>query len=129
MSKRLITILTPCYNEELNVRELYRRVLADGCWSCPSIVSSISSSTMHRRTARWMCCRAMAAEDPSVKVIVNARNFGPDRSGMHGFLQAAGDAVGSLAADMQDPPELFVEMIREWETGLPHRCCDQEFER
>jgi glycosyltransferase involved in cell wall biosynthesis len=61
----------------------------------------------------------MAAEDPSVKVIVNARNFGPDRSGMHAFLQAEGDAVGSVAADLQDPPELFVEMIREWEKGLP----------
>jgi glycosyltransferase involved in cell wall biosynthesis len=59
----------------------------------------------------------MAAEDPSVKVIVNARNFGPDRSGMHAFLQAEGDAVGSVAADLQDPPELFVEMIHEWEQG------------
>ena len=63
--------------------------------------------------------RQMAAEDPSVKVIVNARNFGADRSGMHAFLQAEGDAVGSVAADLQDPPELFVEMIREWEKGFP----------
>jgi glycosyltransferase involved in cell wall biosynthesis len=63
--------------------------------------------------------RAMAAEDPCVKVIVNARNVGPDRSGMHAFLQAQGDAVGCLVADLQDPPELFVAMIREWEKGFP----------
>ena len=63
--------------------------------------------------------RAMATEDPSVKVIVNARNVGPDRSGMHALLQAKGDAVGSLVADLQDPPELFVDMIREWENGFP----------
>jgi glycosyltransferase involved in cell wall biosynthesis len=63
--------------------------------------------------------RAMAAEDLGVKVIVNARNVGPDRSGMHAFLQADGDAIGSVAADLQDPPELFVEMIREWEKGFP----------
>lgn len=63
--------------------------------------------------------RAMAAEDASVKVIVNARNFGVDRSGMHAFLQAEGDAVGCLVADLQDPPELFAEMIREWEKGYP----------
>ena len=63
--------------------------------------------------------REMAAEDPTVKVIVNARNFGADRSGMHAFLQAEGDVVGSIAADLQDPPELFVEMIREWEKGYP----------
>jgi glycosyltransferase involved in cell wall biosynthesis len=52
-------------------------------------------------------------------VIVNARYFGVDRSGMHAFLQAEGDAVGCLVADLQDPPELFVEMIREWEKGYP----------
>jgi glycosyltransferase involved in cell wall biosynthesis len=63
--------------------------------------------------------RKMAAEDSSVKVIVNARNFGADRSGMNGFLQAQGDAVGVLVADLQDPAELFVEMIREWEKGFP----------
>jgi glycosyltransferase involved in cell wall biosynthesis len=62
--------------------------------------------------------RELAAEDSSVSVIVNARNFGADRSGMHAFLQAEGDAIGSIAADLQDPPELFVEMIREWEKGF-----------
>jgi len=63
--------------------------------------------------------REMAAEDPSVKVIVNARNFGGARSGLYGLLQAQGDAVGCLFADLQDPPELFVEMIQEWEKGIP----------
>ena len=63
--------------------------------------------------------REMAAHDSTVKVIVNARNVGPDRSGMHAFLQAQGDAIGSLAADLQDPPELFVEMIHAWEKGFP----------
>jgi polyisoprenyl-phosphate glycosyltransferase len=61
----------------------------------------------------------MAREDSTVKVIVNARNVGPDRSSMHALLQAPGDAVGSLVADLQDPPELFIEMIREWEKGFP----------
>ena len=48
--------------------------------------------------------REMAAEDPGVKVILNMRNFGHLRSPFHGFLQAEGDAVGSLFADLQDPP-------------------------
>jgi len=63
--------------------------------------------------------REMANEDSSVKVILNARNVGADRSGMHAFLQAKGDAIGSVSADLQDPPELFAEMIREWEKGFP----------
>ena len=38
---------------------------------------------------------------------------------MNAFLQAQGNAVGSVPADLQDPPELFIEMIREWEKGFP----------
>jgi polyisoprenyl-phosphate glycosyltransferase len=38
---------------------------------------------------------------------------------MNALLQAQGDAVGSVAADGQDPPELFNEMIRQWEQGFP----------
>jgi glycosyltransferase involved in cell wall biosynthesis len=118
MSKKLITILTPCYNEELNVREVHRRLMAVAA-ELPEyqfehlfIDNASTDGTVN-------VLRTMAAEDPSVKVIVNARNVGPDRSGMHAFLQAKGDAVGVLVADLQDPPELFVAMIREWEKGFP----------
>lgn len=113
-----ITIITPCYNEELNVREVHRRLMAVAA-SLPQyrfehlfIDNASTDNTVG-------VLREMAAEDPTVKVIVNARNVGADRSGMHAFLQAQGDAVGSLVADLQDPPELFAEMIREWEKGYP----------
>lgn len=118
MSPKLITILTPCYNEALNVPEVHARVLALAA-SLPQyrfehlfIDNASTDDTVQ-------ILREMAREDPTVKVIVNARNVGPDRSGMHAFLQAQGDAVGSLVADLQDPPELFVDMIREWEKGFP----------
>jgi glycosyltransferase involved in cell wall biosynthesis len=118
MTKKLITILTPCYNEELNVREIHRRVMAMAA-ELPEYRFEHLFADNASKDGTVAVLREMAAEDPSVKVIVNARNFGPDRSGMHAFLQAEGDAVGSIAADLQDPPELFVEMIREWETGVP----------
>jgi len=118
MNRKLITIITPCYNEAPNVRELHRRVVAMAV-GIPEyrfehlfIDNASTDDTVE-------VLRAMAADDPSVKVIVNARNVGPDRSGMHAFLQAEGDAIGSLVADLQDPPELFAEMIREWEKGIP----------
>ncbi|HTB95411.1 MAG TPA: glycosyltransferase family 2 protein [Terracidiphilus sp.] len=114
---KLITILTPCYNEVQNVRELHRRVLAMAA-QLPNyrfehlfVDNASTDGTVEE-------LRAMAAEDPSVKVILNARNVGADRSGMNGLLQAQGDAVGSLAADLQDPPELFIEMIRKLEDGF-----------
>lgn len=116
--RKTITIMTPCYNEELNVREVHRRLMAVAV-SLPQyrfehlfIDNASTDSTV-------AVLREMAAEDPTVKVIVNARNVGPDRSGMHALLQAQGDAIGILVADLQDPPELFVDMIREWESGAP----------
>jgi glycosyltransferase involved in cell wall biosynthesis len=117
-SGKLITIITPCYNEELNVREVHRRLI-EVTAGVPQyrfehlFIDNASTD----RTVEIL--REMASEDPSVRVIVNARNVGADRSGMHAFLQAQGDAVGSLVADLQDPPELIVEMIREWEKGFP----------
>ena len=118
MSKKLITIMTPCYNEELNVREIHRRVMAVAA-QLPEYRFEHLFADNASKDGTVAVLREMATEDLSVKVIVNARNFGPDRSGMHAFLQAEGDAVGSIAADLQDPPELFVEMIREWEKGFP----------
>jgi polyisoprenyl-phosphate glycosyltransferase len=61
--------------------------------------------------------RLLASSDPAVKVILNNRNFGHVRSPYHGLLQARGDAVIVLAADLQDPPELIPEFIRLWQEG------------
>jgi len=118
MTAKLITILTPCYNEELNVREVHRRVMAMAA-GFPQYRFEHLFIDNASEDGTVAVLREMAAEDSSVKVIVNARNVGADRSGMHGFLQAQGDAVGSVAADLQDPPELFAEMIAEWEKGFP----------
>lgn len=118
MPPKLITILTPCYNEELNVRELHRRVQAMAA-QLPEYRFQHLFIDNASKDGTVAVLREMAGEDLSVQVIVNARNFGPDRSGMHAFLQAEGDVVGVIAADLQDPPELFIEMIREWEKGFP----------
>ncbi|MFZ5494505.1 MAG: glycosyltransferase family 2 protein [Verrucomicrobiota bacterium] len=63
--------------------------------------------------------RALAAAESRVKVILNQRNFGHVRSPFHGLLQAPGDAVIVLAADLQDPPELIPEFIGKWREGYP----------
>jgi|SRR5215831_14212201 len=116
--RKLITIITPCYNEELNVREIHRCVMAVAAQLPQYRFEHLFVDNASKdRTIEIL--REMAGEDPGVKVIINARNFGADRSGMNGFLQAQGDAVGSIAADLQDPPELFIDMIRQWESGYP----------
>jgi glycosyltransferase involved in cell wall biosynthesis len=61
--------------------------------------------------------RELAKEDKRVKVIVNARNFGHIRSPCHAILQARGDAVISIVADLQDPPAMIADFVRNWEEG------------
>ncbi|MGI8772542.1 MAG: glycosyltransferase family 2 protein [Acidobacteriaceae bacterium] len=118
MTKKRISIVTPCYNEEANIAEVFRRMRAvmdaQDTYDYEHIFIDNSS---HDGTVEIL--RELAASDPRVKVIVNARNFGHLRSPMHAFLHAEGDAVGFLFADLQDPPELFVEMIQKWEAGFP----------
>ena len=116
--RKRVTIITPCFNEELNVRELHRRTRAvmDALPQYEYRHIFIDNAS-HDGTVAVL--RAMAAEFPEVQVIVNARNFGHLRSPMHAFLEADGDAVGVIAADLQEPPELFVEMLARWEEGFP----------
>ncbi len=61
--------------------------------------------------------RELGGEDRRVKAIFNARNFGPERSGMNAILQASGLAVVCLASDLQNPPEMIARFVREWEKG------------
>jgi glycosyltransferase involved in cell wall biosynthesis len=115
---KTISILTPCYNEEGNVLELYERVreaiIAAGSYRYEHIFIDNASTD---NTLREL--KAIAAQDKNVKVIRNTRNFGHVRSPMHGLNQASGDAVIGIVADLQDPPEMIVDFIRKWEEGYP----------
>jgi polyisoprenyl-phosphate glycosyltransferase len=119
---KTLTVLTPCFNEELNVRELYLRVRAAiaiaGNYQYEHIFIDNASTD---NTLGEL--KALAAKDRNVKVIRNTRNFGHIRSPMHAFNQATGDAVIGIVADMQDPPEMIIEMIHKWEEGYPVVIC------
>ena len=116
--RKIITIITPCYNEELNVREVHRRMRAV-MQGMPQYEYRHLFIDNASRDGTVQVLRQLASEFPEVRVIVNARNFGHLRSPVHAFFEADGDAVGFLFADLQDPPELFVEMLAKWEQGFP----------
>jgi polyisoprenyl-phosphate glycosyltransferase len=61
--------------------------------------------------------KEIISRDSTVRLIVNARNFGHIRSPYYAILQTKGDAVVCLASDLQDPPEIIPEMVRAWESG------------
>lgn len=113
---KLISIVTPCYNEEQNVRELYARVkqimagMTDYRYEHIFIDNASTDQTVN-------ILRSLAEADKNLKIIVNARNFGHIRSPYHAILQSQGDAVISLVADLQDPPELIKEFIQKWKSG------------
>lgn len=119
---RTISVVTPCYNEEGNVEECYNRVRAAilqlGRYRYEHIFIDNAS-----RDSTVAVLRRLAAKDRNVKVIVNTRNFGHIRSPFHAFLQAQGDVVIGLVADLQDPPELIPEMVAKWEEGYPMVLC------
>jgi polyisoprenyl-phosphate glycosyltransferase len=112
----LVTVLTPCFNEEDNVREVYERVRAvflglPGYEREHLFIDNASTD------ATVQILRELAAEDPAVKVIVNTRNFGHVRSPYYGLLEGTGACVIAIVADLQDPPDLIPEFIRQWEQG------------
>ena len=121
MSKTL-TILTPCFNEEANVRDVYLQVraavAAAGNYRYEHIFIDNASTD---NTLGEL--KAIAAQDRNVKIIRNTRNFGHVRSPMHALYQASGDAVIGIVADLQDPPEMILDMIRKWEEGYPVVIC------
>ena len=116
MSKKLISIISPCYNEEENVEELYSRVtqVIDGLRNYDFEYLFIDNASTDSTVEKL---KKLATTDKRVKIIVNNRNFGHIRSPYWGILQTSGDATIYLASDLQDPPEMIPQFIAGWEEG------------
>lgn len=119
---KTISILTPCFNEEGNVREVYERVrdavasLGKYKYEHVFIDNASTDNT-------FGVLRLLAEQDHNVKVIRNTRNFGHIRSPMHAMLQTRGDCVISIVSDLQDPPEMIPQLVEKWEEGYPVVVC------
>lgn len=115
-SRKLISIVTPCYNEEDNVIELSNRIkktmaMLPYDYEHIYVDNSSTDSTVK-------IIKELASIDYRVKLIVNARNFGHIRSPYYGILQSSGDACILIASDLQDPPEMIEEFLKKWEEGF-----------
>lgn len=113
---KLISVVTPCYNEEENVEDIYQRVrnvfaaLPGHRYEHVFIDNASTDRTVE-------IVKGIIAKDNNVRLIVNARNFGHLRSPYYAWMQVHGDAVISIAADLQEPPELIPKFIEAWERG------------
>ncbi len=114
---KLISIVTPCYNEEENVEILHEQII-EAMAEMPQynfehifIDNASTDNTIP-------LLRKIASKDKHVKVILNTRNFGHIRSPYYGMLQAKGDVVVCMSSDLQDPPSMILDFIKKWEEGF-----------
>jgi glycosyltransferase involved in cell wall biosynthesis len=115
---KTISVITPCYNEELNVRDCYEAVrrIFDEKLPGYKLEHIFCDNASEDRTVEIL--REISAADKSVRIIVNARNFGPLRNTFNGVMASSGDAVLLfMPADLQDPPELIPDFVKLWEEG------------
>lgn len=121
VNRKKISITTSCLNEENNLLEFHSR-LVSVFQQLPQYDYEIIIADNYSTDRSRDILRRIAAQDKRVKVIFNARNFGVIRSGHNAFLQATGDAVIPMCADLQEPPELIIGFVREWEKGANIVC-------
>ncbi|MFA5960805.1 MAG: glycosyltransferase family 2 protein [Tatlockia sp.] len=113
---KLISVVTPCYNEESNVAEIHKQVrevfeqVPHYHYEHIFIDNASDDNTV-------ALLKQIASEDSHVKLIINSRNFGHIRSPYHAMLQSQGDATILIVADLQDPPSLILDFIKQWEAG------------
>ena len=112
-----ISILIPCYNEEENVGPISEAVVETLERDLPEydyeLVFIDNDSTDQTRPI----LRKICSENPRIKAIFNAKNFGQFNSPYYAMLQCTGDCVISMVADFQDPVDMIPKYVHEWENG------------
>jgi glycosyltransferase involved in cell wall biosynthesis len=111
-----ISVVVPCCNEASVIRQTHARLLAVLARLAPMepelIYVDDGSTDGTRRILRELCAGAAC-----VRVIVLSRNFGHQMALTAGLESATGDAVVVIDADLQDPPEVMLEMVARWRAG------------
>ena len=109
------SIIAPIYNEFENIPELYRRVkeVMDSThetWELILVDDGCTDGSTDR-------IRELAKQDPTVRPVIFARNFGHQIAVTAGLDYARGEAMVIIDADLQDPPEMILELSKKWKEG------------
>jgi dolichol-phosphate mannosyltransferase len=112
---RRLSIIVPCFNEEAVIRETNRRLLVTAGQSAMDFEILYVDDGSVDGTADIL--RELHASDARVKVVRLSRNFGHQFAITAGLEHASGDAVVLIDADLQDPPEVILEMLARWNEG------------
>ena len=109
------SIVAPIFNELENISELYRRVSAvmsslQGTWELVLVDDGSSDGSTE-------AIRALAQQDEHIRPVIFARNFGHEIAVTAGLDYSRGEAVIMMDADLQDPPEIILDMVEKWREG------------
>lgn len=111
-----LSIIVPCFNEELVISETYNR-LASVTLGLSEYETELVFVDDGSQDGTLRHLKKFAERDPAVRIIAFARNFGHQVAVTAGIDAAMGDAIVIIDADLQDPPELIVDMISKWREG------------
>jgi glycosyltransferase involved in cell wall biosynthesis len=109
----LLSVVAPVYNEEALIEVFYQRA----CSALEGLPFELVLVDDGSSDGTLPVLERLAAADPRVRLVVLSRNFGHQMALTAGLDHAQGDAVVMLDADLQDPPELIVQMLDHWRTG------------
>jgi polyisoprenyl-phosphate glycosyltransferase len=114
--KPTFSIIAPIFNEIEALPELYRRVseVMDNTGDRWELIL-VDDGSQDGSTEK---IRELAAEDDRVRPVIFARNFGHQIAVTAGLDYSRGDAVTIIDADLQDPPEVILELIQKWREGF-----------
>jgi len=117
VARRRVSLVIPCFNEEDALPPLRDALISllDGLNATYDVEAILVDDGSRDRT--WSLIRAYAEKDPRLKGVALSRNFGHQAALSCGYDWASGDAVIALDADLQDPPEVVLEMLKKWEDG------------
>ena len=117
MTRRLVSIVIPVLNEADNIPRVYDELVAALGPLEPRYELEFVFTDNHSTDATFEKLCRLAGDDHRVRVYRFSRNYGFQASILTGYLQAQGDAIVQIDADLQDPPSLILEFVRQWELG------------
>ena len=118
-----ISIMIPCYNEEENVVPISKAVVDEMTKNLPEYDYELLFIDNDSQDNTRPLLREICRQNPKIKAIFNAKNFGQFNSPYYAMLQTTGDCTICLCCDFQDPPEMIPQIVREWEKGAMIVSC------
>jgi dolichol-phosphate mannosyltransferase len=115
--RKLISIVTPCYDEGENVDELHRRLSVVFDQLAERYDFEVIAVENGSRDDTYEKLLAIRARDARVKIVQLSRNWQMEGGMTAGLAMATGDAAVIMASDLQDPPELIPRFVEKWEQG------------